>query len=111
MYEELEDRSPAKMRSIVSVSFGSLFFVFAAFAVLGYLTFGPQVGDNILDALPHSHWGNAARVGAGFCIAGVYPIFLQSMMAPVWHLKSSGRCPLGIIAPVLTVAASGATAL
>merc|ERR1712032_221890 len=64
MYEELEDRNPAKFSRIVAVSFTVLFGIFALFAVLGYFVFGAGVHSNILVTLPHTAWGHASRIAA-----------------------------------------------
>lgn len=106
MYQEMEDRTPAKFKRAVAVSFSSLACIFIAFAVVGYLTFGHRVGGNILDMFDHNVYGNAARVSAGVCIAGVYPIFEQAMVAPVRNAQTRYRKPLYVIATVATVALS-----
>lgn len=87
MYAELEGRSPRKFRRVVRHSFSALAVVFCAFAGVGYLTYGPKVNGNILDSLPKTGWGKAAKVGAGLCMGGVYPIFQQAMVAPVWNME------------------------
>lgn len=106
MYAEMEDRTPAKFHRAVSFGFGSLILIFVAFAAVGYLTFGHRVQGNILDMFPHDVYGNAARVGAGICIAGVYPIFEQAMVAPVWNSQVRHRRLLYVLATIATVAIS-----
>lgn len=91
MYKELAERSPAKFRRVVLHSFSILALIFAAFSIVGYITFGPRVGDNILDSLPQNASGDVARVGAGLCMAAVYPIFEQAMVAPVLGLNVEPR--------------------
>mmetsp|Transcript_73427 Transcript_73427/g.192536 ORF Transcript_73427/g.192536 Transcript_73427/m.192536 type:complete len:429 (-) Transcript_73427:71-1357(-) len=104
MYQELECRTPAKFRQVVRHSFGALSIIFVAFAVMGYVTYGEGVGSNILDALPDNAWGNAARVAAGLSVAGVYPIFEQAMVAPIWNMQGlRHRRPLYTLATVVTV--------
>lgn len=87
MYAELEGRSPRKFGRVVRHSFSTLALIFCAFAGVGYLTYGPNVKGNILDSLPKNAWGKAATVGAGLCMGGVYPIFQQAMVAPVWNME------------------------
>mmetsp|Transcript_40187 Transcript_40187/g.71321 ORF Transcript_40187/g.71321 Transcript_40187/m.71321 type:complete len:422 (+) Transcript_40187:40-1305(+) len=106
MYGELEDRSPAKFNRIVATSFGILFMVFAAFAVVGYVTFGPHVGSNILEAIPHSPLGKAAKVGAAICVAAVYPIMEKTMVAPIRNLQTRSKRLLYILATFSIVALS-----
>eukprot|EP00746_Dinoflagellata_sp_MGD_P010791 gnl/MRDRNA2_/MRDRNA2_122422_c0_seq1.p1 gnl/MRDRNA2_/MRDRNA2_122422_c0~~gnl/MRDRNA2_/MRDRNA2_122422_c0_seq1.p1 ORF type:complete len:435 (-),score=53.92 gnl/MRDRNA2_/MRDRNA2_122422_c0_seq1:74-1378(-) len=93
MYHQLEDRSPKKFTGIVTVAFSCLFFIFAGFAVMAYLVFGPGVHGNILLDLPHTTWGNAARLGAALSVIAVYPIQLMPMIAPVenypWRTQHS----------------------
>jgi hypothetical protein len=103
MYQGLEDRSPAKFGKVVSSSFGALAAIFSAFAVVGYVTFGPEVKGNILDSLPDNAWGKAGRVGAGLCVGGVYPIFEQAMVAPIWNLQTPYRMSLYALATITTV--------
>jgi len=110
MYQELEGRTPETFRRVVRHSFGALSMIFVAFAVMGYVTYGSVVKDNILDALPNTAWGNTARVGAGLGVAGVYPIFEQAMVAPVWNLQSQYRRPFYVMASVATVSLSMITA-
>lgn len=83
MYQQLEDRSPKKFTGIVTIAFSCLFFIFAGFAVMAYLVFGPGVHGNILLDLPHTPWGNAARLGAALSVIAVYPIQLMPMIAPI----------------------------
>jgi len=103
MYQELEDRSPQKFRRVLTHSFGTLTLIFSAFAVVGYVTYGSGVKGNILDSLPTTAWGKAGKVGAGLSVAGVYPIFEQAMVAPVWNLQSSNRRVLYVLASLTTM--------
>jgi len=103
MYQELEDRSPRKFRKVVIVGFGTLIVIFSAFAVVGYVTYGPSVAGNILDSLPETTWGKVGKVGAGLSVAGVYPIFEQAMVAPIWNLRGNYRNVLYPLATVATV--------
>mmetsp|Transcript_58855 Transcript_58855/g.140375 ORF Transcript_58855/g.140375 Transcript_58855/m.140375 type:complete len:444 (-) Transcript_58855:251-1582(-) len=91
MYKELENRSPKKMDRIVAVGFGSLFFIFCGFAILGYLYVGPQVDSNILTNLPRGPWADAAQIGTILVVACVYPIMLYPMIAPLEELQSQAR--------------------
>merc|ERR1712048_1000220 len=52
MYEELQDRTPRKFLGVLAVAFGSLVVVFAGFACIGYLVFGPKVEGDVLKSLP-----------------------------------------------------------
>lgn len=108
MYGELEDRSPAKFNRIVATAFSILFLVFVAFAVVGYITFGPHVDGNILDDIPHTPIGKAAKVGAALCVAAVFPIMEKTMVAPVRNVKGSAgkKRLLYILATFASVALS-----
>lgn len=111
MYKELEDRSPARFGRAVLSGFSGLAAIFGTFAAVGYLRFGSDVQGNILDSLPHTAWGNVARVGAGLAVGCVYPIFLQSMVAPFWNMAGPWRSATAAAATVVTVALTGLGAL
>lgn len=83
MYEELKDRTPEKFNRIVVLSFSFLFVLCSAFAVIGYLAFGPTVSSNVLNNLPATHWGHLTRLSAAAAVLAVYPIILNPMIAPL----------------------------
>lgn len=87
MYEELDSRTPEKFNRIIALAFAVLFFIYAGFAVLGQTLYGLDVESNILKNLPRSTGGFLAQSGTVVAIAGVYPIMLMPMVAP---LRSSG---------------------
>lgn len=88
MYEEMEHRNAARFNRVVAVSFTTLFVLFAAFSVVGYLAFGDEVRSNVLLNLPSTPWGVATRIVAIAAVVGVYPIILTPMIAPLEHLNS-----------------------
>eukprot|EP00933_Yihiella_yeosuensis_P031872 TRINITY_DN2547_c2_g2_i3.p1 TRINITY_DN2547_c2_g2~~TRINITY_DN2547_c2_g2_i3.p1 ORF type:complete len:456 (-),score=80.12 TRINITY_DN2547_c2_g2_i3:504-1817(-) len=83
MYLEMENRSPGKFNRVVQVSFFILFVICAAFAVVGYEAYGEAVNSNVILNLPHSVAGNIGRLSAAVAVAGVYPIILLPMVAPL----------------------------
>eukprot|EP00746_Dinoflagellata_sp_MGD_P009679 gnl/MRDRNA2_/MRDRNA2_119754_c0_seq1.p1 gnl/MRDRNA2_/MRDRNA2_119754_c0~~gnl/MRDRNA2_/MRDRNA2_119754_c0_seq1.p1 ORF type:complete len:443 (-),score=68.62 gnl/MRDRNA2_/MRDRNA2_119754_c0_seq1:251-1579(-) len=87
MYEKLEDRSPRKFQGIVITSFSGLFGIFAGFASIAYMTFGPGVHGNVLLDLPHNHWGNLARIASSLSVMGVFPLVLMPMIAPIKNYR------------------------
>mmetsp|Transcript_7179 Transcript_7179/g.11681 ORF Transcript_7179/g.11681 Transcript_7179/m.11681 type:complete len:412 (-) Transcript_7179:42-1277(-) len=92
MYEELERRTPKRFRLAIVTGFSFVFVIFAGFASLGYFLYGAHVESNILKNLPQSPGGDVARGGMVLVVAGVYPIMIQSMIAPVREfVKASGR--------------------
>jgi len=101
MYEELKDRSPQKFNKIVVVSFSFLFVLCSAFAVIGYLAFGPAVSSNVLNNLPATQWGHLTRLSAAAAVLAVYPIIINPMIAP---LRNPAIVMNPTIAPVATVA-------
>lgn len=107
MYKQLEDRSPQKFTGIVTVAFSCLFFIFAGFAVMAYLVFGPSVHGNILLDLPHSSWGNAARLLAALSVIAVYPIMVMAMIAPVenypWRTAESKKLWISVTKGVIVI--------
>jgi len=101
MYEELQDRSPKKFNRIVVVSFSFLFVLCSAFAVIGYLAFGPAVSSNVLNNLPATHWGHITRLSAAGAVLAVYPIIINPMIAP---LRNPNIITNRTIAPLATLA-------
>jgi len=104
IYKEMRDPTPKKFNRSVQISFTSLLVIFAAFSVVGYITYGPGVDSDILNSLGSDAWGKSGRIAGGLCVVGGYPIFAQSMVAPIWNSKSSMRLPLYTVAMVVTVA-------
>ena len=86
MYEHLEDRSPQRFRWALGASFSILFVLYAAFATVAYLRFGPTVPANVLKDLGDAGWGDAARVGMSIVVLCVYPLMVKPMVAPVEQL-------------------------
>lgn len=112
MYAELEHRSPAKFQRIVAVSFSVLFMFCSGYALAGYTTYGQSVSSNVLKNFAGTHWGYASRLSAVAAVAGVFPIVLSSMVAPISscrvleNYRSSwltGFASVGIIAMVMAV--------
>eukprot|EP00929_Paragymnodinium_shiwhaense_P009178 TRINITY_DN113240_c0_g1_i1.p1 TRINITY_DN113240_c0_g1~~TRINITY_DN113240_c0_g1_i1.p1 ORF type:complete len:447 (+),score=114.52 TRINITY_DN113240_c0_g1_i1:151-1491(+) len=88
MYAELEDRTPEKFNQIVKVAFFWLFFIFAGFALFGYLAFGEKVNSNVLLDFPSTPWGNMSRLSAAVGVLVVYPILMTPMIAPIRSARS-----------------------
>lgn len=83
MYQQLENRTPQKFQSIVVTAFSMLFAIFGGFSAIAYLTFGPDVHGNVLIDLPHTPWGNLARIASSLSVMGVFPLVLMPMVAPI----------------------------
>lgn len=83
MYEELENRTPEKFNRIIVVAFSALFILFSLFSVAGQTLYGLGVASNILKNLPQNAGGLVAQCGAVVAMAGVFPIMLMPMVAPV----------------------------
>eukprot|EP00929_Paragymnodinium_shiwhaense_P013720 TRINITY_DN121568_c0_g1_i1.p1 TRINITY_DN121568_c0_g1~~TRINITY_DN121568_c0_g1_i1.p1 ORF type:complete len:474 (+),score=88.93 TRINITY_DN121568_c0_g1_i1:74-1495(+) len=94
MYEELQDRTPAKFRRSLLIAFASLAVLFSVFATLGYLLYY-HTGDvalngNLLKNLPQeSWWTNITQIGFIAVVAVVYPIMVIPMMAPIKNMDLS----------------------
>lgn len=86
MYEELDHRTCAKFNRVTLASFVMLFLIYAAYAVIGYFTFGESVHSNVLKDLPNGPWGRASRAIYLVVIMAAYPMFVYPMIA---SLKSS----------------------
>jgi len=54
---------------------------------MGLSLYGSDVSSNILKDLPPDLSGDFARVGVGFSVIAIYPIYLESMVAPVRHAE------------------------
>lgn len=83
MYAELEDKTPKKFAHITRVCFIVLFFIYAGFAAIGYLTYGPDVKSNILKNLPNNVWGKASRIAYVVVIGAAYPIMVYPMISSI----------------------------
>lgn len=106
MYESLEDRSLPKFRRILFISFGFLFLLFVGFQTLALMVYGPDVSDNILNALPQTAASNVARLGMVGVVLGVYPIMLMPMIAPLRNSQRFGSNSICNIAILFIVAAA-----
>lgn len=89
MYEELEARSPRRFAFCLTVSFLFVFFLFSSFSCAALLAFGSGVSSNVLNDLPPGVAGSAARLLIGLSVLGVYPIYLNCMVAPLRHTEKS----------------------
>jgi amino acid permease len=108
MYEEMEHRNPERFKRVVVISFSILFLLFSAFSVMAYLAFGWTVFSNVLVNLPMTPWGCVTRLLAAAAVAGVYPIIVKALIAPLKSAKSvaqNHRAPLIAVAKVLIVVA------
>jgi amino acid permease len=83
MYEELQDRSPAKFQKIVNISFSFLFVFTSIFASLAYMLYGSQTQSNVLLNFPDIPGASLAQAGMVVVILGVYPIMVSPMIAPI----------------------------
>lgn len=98
MYEQLEDRSPHRFAQALWIAFAILAVVFALFASLGYLSFGPDVQSNVLLNLPKRPATYIAQIATIAVVAAVYPIMVIPMLAPL--KKMDLRAVLGARASV-----------
>lgn len=103
MYKEMQDRTPRRFNRALQISFTSLLVIYATFAVVGYLTYGPGVNSNILNSLGSDAWGKSGRIAGGFSVVGIYPVLAQSMVAPIWNSESTFRLPIYVLAMIVTV--------
>lgn len=102
MYEVLEDRSVRRFSICLAISFGFVFFLFTTLCLMGLSLYGDGVSSNILNNLPPDVSGDAARVGVGLSVIAIYPIYLESMVAPLRHAEERAwrhRQPLMLPSP------------
>jgi len=95
MYQQLQDRTPAKFQHCVVVSFTFLFVFTMLFGAAAYMVFGTGTLSNILKNFPRDFAADIARVGMCLVILGVYPIMLSPMVAPIrtWEADKAQRQP------------------
>jgi amino acid permease len=92
MYAELDDRTPEKFERLTRLAFLVLFIVYAGYAIIGYLTYGPvSLKSNILQNLPHGQWGKASRLAYVLVISAAYPMFVYPMISSIRHSESLRR--------------------
>merc|ERR1719253_216815 len=82
-YQELEDRSVAKFRTILKKAFAFLFFLFAGFLYMSLVAFGEGVFSNVLENFPNGLLGSMAQIGMVGVALSVYPLMLMPMVAPI----------------------------
>ncbi|CAE7560057.1 PGA [Symbiodinium natans] len=102
MYEVLEDRSVRRFSVCLVVSFCFVFLLFTTLCLMALRLYGDGVSSNILNNLPPDVSGDVARVGVGLAVIAVYPIYLESMVAPLRHAEERAwrhRQPLMIPSP------------
>eukprot|EP00928_Gymnodinium_smaydae_P044696 TRINITY_DN29815_c0_g1_i1.p1 TRINITY_DN29815_c0_g1~~TRINITY_DN29815_c0_g1_i1.p1 ORF type:complete len:468 (-),score=71.26 TRINITY_DN29815_c0_g1_i1:464-1867(-) len=89
MYEELEDRSPAKFNRALWLAFAVLMVIYSAFATLGYLVFGQFVHSDVLQDMniPRTPYGDLAQLGMVLVVAAIYPIMVIPMVAPIKNMN------------------------
>lgn len=88
LYETLKDRSVKRFSSCLLASFAFVFLLFAALCFMSLSLFGSNVSSNILQDLPQTAWGDFARIAMGLSVLAVYPIYLESMVAPLRHAEA-----------------------
>ncbi|CAE7674899.1 slc38a7 [Symbiodinium pilosum] len=87
MYEMLEDRSIRRFSICLTVSFCFVFLLFTMLCLMGLSLYGTGVSSNILNNLPPDGSGDLARLGVGLSVIAIYPIYLESMVAPLRHAE------------------------
>eukprot|EP00392_Amoebophrya_sp_AT5.2_P001312 g1314.t1 len=107
MYETLERRSPQRFSQLLLVSFGILWLLFSVFSTFAYLTYGEETKGNVLSNLPEGAWYSViARAGMALVAAGVYPLMLFPMLAPIKNEKLKRISVFGILLSTMIAALS-----
>jgi len=107
MYQSMRNRSVARFRRVLTVSFSFLFVLFVGFQTLALVAFGPLVDSNVLRNLPNDLAGSLARLGMIGAVLGVYPIMIAPMVAPVRNAKGSSLANWATLAIVLGAMGAG----
>jgi amino acid permease len=107
MYQSMRNRSVARFRRVLTVSFSFLFVLFVGFQTLALVAFGPLVDSNVLRNLPDNLAGSLARLGKIGAVLGVYPIMIAPMVAPVRSAKGDGLANWATLAIVFGAMAAG----
>lgn len=108
MYAEMRNRNEGAFNRVVAVSFSALFVVFAAFGMLGFLTYGRDVSSNVIKNLPTTGLGIFARLCAAASVLGVFPIIMSPMLAPLRACGGEGGWIAAVATICITVAVTGA---
>ena len=93
MYKGLEHRSPARFRVALGSSFAILFCLYASFATVAYLRFGPTVPPNLLNDLADGAWGAAAKVGTYYLLLTTYYLLLTTYYLLLTRPTARGAPP------------------
>jgi len=88
MYETMKDRSVKRFSYCLVASFIFVFLLFAALCFMSLSLYGSSVSSNILQNLPKTPAGDFARIAMGLSVLAVYPIYLESMVAPLRHAEA-----------------------
>ncbi|CAJ1435740.1 unnamed protein product [Effrenium voratum] len=92
LYETLQARSVRRFGGCLLASFSFVFVLFFALCCMSLSLYGEDaVASNLLQDLPEDAWGNFARLGLGLSVLAVYPIYLESMVAPLKHAEARAQ--------------------
>lgn len=106
IYNELKDRSQAKMNTIITTSIFSAASVYEILGVVGYLTFGSKVSSNVIAMYPANSLVVAiGRLGIVFLVGLSYPLQALPCRSCIYLLQS------GIIKGKKLPAAAGSARL
>eukprot|EP00457_Paulinella_chromatophora_P005887 gb/GEZN01005905.1/.p1 GENE.gb/GEZN01005905.1/~~gb/GEZN01005905.1/.p1 ORF type:complete len:500 (+),score=53.11 gb/GEZN01005905.1/:27-1502(+) len=73
-YQELEDRSEQKIRSIGNFSIVTCFCIYATMGLGGYALFGPDTHADVLNSLGDHYSAQFARLALAICIMTGFPL-------------------------------------
>lgn len=89
IYNELKDRSQAKMNTIISSSIFGAASVYEILGVVGYLTFGSKVSSNVIAMYPADSLIVAiGRLGIVFLVGLSYPLQALPCRSCIYLLQS-----------------------
>lgn len=99
IYNELHDPTPKRINSVIIISISTALFVYLSIAILGYITYGNEVLDNIIENYPKdSIFATIGRIfiaihvafavplqnhPARICLDNLYRLFVSSVLKKI----------------------------
>ncbi|KAH8918708.1 hypothetical protein BT69DRAFT_1337948 [Atractiella rhizophila] len=74
VHNELFDNTQRRMNIVIGTSLGSATIIYLLIGILGYLTFGADIGSNIMEMYPSSPFVSICRVAIVILVLFSYPL-------------------------------------
>ncbi|RKO97053.1 hypothetical protein CXG81DRAFT_5267, partial [Caulochytrium protostelioides] len=96
IFNELRDNSKPQIRSVIGIAITTAHVVYQIVAVLGYLTFGPHIGSNLISQYPMSNLVIGAQLSMCLLVGLSIPLQIHPARASV--LKCLGMVQFSSLA-------------